>query len=278
MKKLKLVVEKRKVFGKKVKKLRKEGIFPANIYGKDVKSLAVQLPYKEFENVFKEARETGLVDLQIDSQVRPVLIHNVQLDYLTQTPVHADFYQVNLKEKVKTMVPLVLTGEAKAVSDKIGIVLQPLSEVEIEALPTDLPENIEVNVEHLAQIDEQITVDSLKVPAGVTILTDKEQVVVKIGELISKEAQEQAAAEAAAAEAAKAEAVPAPIEGAAPTEGAPTTETEKKAEEGKPATTQVQKGTETSKEQAPLRQGSAGQARPASNAAKAGAKPQEKKI
>lgn len=246
MKRLKLTVEKRKVFGKKVKKLRKEGIFPANIYGKDVKSLAVQLPYKEFENVFKEARETGLVDLQIDSQVRPVLIHNVQLDYLTQTPVHADFYQVNLKEKVKTMVPIVLTGEAKAVVDKIGIVLQPLSEVEIEALPTDLPENIEVNVEHLAQIDEQIIVSDLKVPAGVTILTDKEQVVIKIEELISKEAQEQAAAEAAAAEAAKAtsdvakaEAAP-PAEGAAPTEGAakpaegtqPTKEAPK--QEGKP--------------------------------------------
>lgn len=226
MKRLKLTVEKRSVLGKKVKKLRKEGIFPANIYGKDIKSLAVQLSYKEFENVFKEAGETGLVDLAIDSQVRPVLIHNVQLDYLTQTPLHADFYQVNLKEKVKTMVPLVLTGEAKAVTDKVGIVLQPLSEVEVEALPTDLPENIEVNIEPLAAVREQITVKDLKLPEGITILTDPDQVVVKIDELITKEAQEQAAAEIAAAEAAKvasdatkAEAIPA--EGTAPAEGAP---------------------------------------------------------
>lgn len=249
MKRLKLAVEKRKVFGKKVKKLRKEGIFPANIYGKDIKSLAVQLPYKEFENVFKEARETGLVDLQIDSQVRPVLIHNVQLDYLTQMPLHADFYQVNLKEKVTTMVPVKILGEPKAVSEKIGILLQPLSEIEVEALPTDLPENIEVNVEHLATIDQQIAVKELKAPTGVAILTDPEQVVVKIAALVTKEAQAQAAAEAAAAEAAKAEAAPA--EGAAPTEGAPApaAEGEKKAEEGKPVTTEAQKGTETQKEQ-----------------------------
>lgn len=233
MKRLKLAVEKRTVVGKKVKKLRKEGIFPANIYGKDIKSLAVQLPYKEFENVFKEAGETGLVDLQIDSQVRPVLIHNVQLDYLTRTPLHADFYQVNLKEKVTTMVPVKTVGEPNAVSEKIGILLQPLSEIEVEALPTDLPENIEVNVEHLAAIDQQIAVKELKAPTGVTILTDPEQVVVKIAALVTKEAAQQAAAEAAAAEAAKAEAAPA--EGAAPTEGAtPDPEAAKPAEEAKP--------------------------------------------
>lgn len=250
MKRYKLTVEKRTVVGKKVKKLRKDGILPANIYGKDIKSEAVQVKQKEFDTVYKEAGETGLVDLALDSEVRPVLIHNVQLDYLTRLPVHADFYQVNLKEKVKTMVPLVLVGQARAVADKLGIVLQPLSEVEVEALPTDLPENIEVNVEPLAAIDEQITVKDLKVPAEVTVLTDPEQVVVKIGELISKEAQEQAAAEAAAAEAAKAEAATA--EGVAPTEGAPA--------EG----------------ETPLRQGSEGQAKPAEGEKPAEAKAEQK--
>lgn len=235
MKRLKLAVEKRTVLGKKVKKLRKEGFLPANIYGKDIKSLAVQVGLEEFDKVYKEAGETGLVDVEVDSETRPSLIHNVQLDYLTQLPVHADFYQVNLKEKVKTMVPLVLTGEAKAVSEKIGIVLQPLAEIEVEALPTDLPENIEVNVNHLAAVDEQIAVSDLKTPQGVTVLTDPSQIVVKIGELVSKEAQAQAAAEAAAAEAAKAEqatvegaegGTQAPAQGAAPVETAETTKPE----------------------------------------------------
>jgi len=204
MKRLKLAVEKRKIFGKKLKKLRKEGILPANIYGKNIKSVAVQLPYKEFEKVYKEARETGLIDVQVDGELKPSLIHNVQKDYLRNIPLHADFYQVNLKEKVKTMVSIMITGTAKAVSDKLGLLLQPLSQIEIEALPEDLPEKIEVNVGHLATVNDQITVKDIKAPQGTTILTNQEQVVAKIGELVSKEAQAQAEAEATAAQAAKA--------------------------------------------------------------------------
>ena len=229
MKRHKLAVEKRKVLGKKVYKLRKEGLLPANIYGKGVKSLSVQVPYKEFEKVYKEAGETGIVDVEIAGIIRPSLIHNVQQDYYKHTLLHADFFQVNLKEKVKTMVKIVIIGEPKAVSEKLGILMQTLSEVEIEALPTDLPDKIEVNVEPLAILDAQITVGEIKVPADVTILTDASQVIAKIGSLISKEAAEQAAAEAAAAEAAKAAVSPAAEggEGSAQTdEGVPKTEGE----------------------------------------------------
>jgi len=219
VKRYKLKVEKRTVLGKQVKKLRREGILPCNIYGKDIKSTAVQVPQKDFDTVYKEAGETGLVDIDLAGKVIPALIHNLQKDF-RDTPLHADFFQVNLKEKVKTMVPLEIIGEPKAVLDKVGILMNILSEVEVEALPEDLPENIEVNVEHLANIDDQITVADLKVPAGVTVLTEPEQVISKIGELITKEAAEQAAAEVAAAEAAKAEAATAPEEGGvAPVEG-----------------------------------------------------------
>lgn len=204
MRRQKLTVTKRDIFGKKLKKLRRENILPANIYGKGIKSLAVQVPYKEFEKVYKEARETGLIDVQIDGEVKPSLIHNVQHDHLNNTTLHADFYQVDLKEKVKTMVPILITGTAKAVSDKLGLLLKSLSQIEVEALPTDLPENIEVNVEHLAAVNDQITVGSIKAPKGITVLTLKDQVVAKIGELVSKEAQAQEAAEKAASDAAKA--------------------------------------------------------------------------
>lgn len=205
MKREKLTVEKRKIVGKKVKKLRRGGILPANVYGKDIKSISVQVPQKEFAKVFKEAGETGLVDIHLDSQIIPVLIHNVQKDYLNENYLHADFYKVNLKEKVKTMVPIVIVGEPKAVTDKVGLLMQIISEIEVEALPEELPENVEVNVEPLAAVDEQITIGDLKVPAGVAILSDSSQVVVKISELVSKEAEEQAAAEAVAAEEAKVE-------------------------------------------------------------------------
>jgi len=249
MKRVALEVVARKVLGKEVKKLRREGILPANIYGKDVKSESVQVPLKDFEKVFKEAGETGLVDLKHNSKVTPVLIHNVQTDYLGKS-LHADFYVVNLKEKVRTAIPLELVGEPKAVTDKIGLLMHILSEVEVEALPTELPERIEVNVEHLSTIDEQVTIADVKAPAGVTILSEPNQVVAKIGELITKEAQEQAAAEAAAAEAAKAEAAPAEGAEEVPAEGVPSPE-EKPAEDlpagkaGKPATTESQKEPES---------------------------------
>lgn len=239
-----LKVEKRTVLGKKSKKLRKSGILPANIYGKGLQSMAVQVPTKDFETLFKAVGETGLVDVMVDGEARPALIKNLQIHPVTHAPLHAEFHQVNLKEKVKTMVPVAVVGEPKAVTDKVGLLLQTMSEVEVEALPTDLPEHIEVNVEPLAAVDEQITVGDLKIPAGVEILTDKAQVVVKISELVSEEAKEQAAAEAAAAEAAKATSDVAKAEGAEAVEGEPAegeAQKEEMSEEQKTATTETQK-------------------------------------
>ncbi|MEK7160214.1 MAG: 50S ribosomal protein L25 [Patescibacteria group bacterium] len=204
MKHEKLKVEKRKVLGKQVKKLRRDGIIPANVYGKNIKSESVQVKADELEKVYKETGETGLVDLEFAGKSIPVLIHNVQKNFRGKV-LHTDFFQVNLKEKVKAMVPLEIVGEPKAVIDKIGLLMNILSDVEVEALPEELPEKIDVNVAHLANIDDQITVADLKAPAGVEVLTDASQVVSKIGELVTKEAAEEAAAEAAAAEAAKGE-------------------------------------------------------------------------
>jgi len=127
--KTKLNVEKRKDIGRKVKFLRREGILPANIYGKKIKSLAVQLSTKSFLPVLKEVGETGLLELKVtdEEKTRPVLIHAVQFHPTSGEPLHADFYQVDLKEKVTTKVPVELIGESLAVKDKIGILIQPLS-------------------------------------------------------------------------------------------------------------------------------------------------------
>lgn len=187
MKQVKLEVQPRTVLGKQVKKLRREGIFPANIYGKELASIAIQVKYSEFEAVYKQVGETGLVEILLDGKTRPVLIKNLQWNYRNHIPLHADFYQVNLKEKVKSMVPIVITGEPMAVQEKLGVLLTPLAELEVEALPTDLPENITVDVEKLANLDDQITVGDLKIPAGVEILTEADQVVAKIGELMKEE-------------------------------------------------------------------------------------------
>jgi large subunit ribosomal protein L25 len=199
-----LIAQERSILGKKVKKLRREGLLPANVYGKALNSQAVQVKLSDFTAVFKEAGETGLVDLQFGGNTKPVLIKNLQMNYKSRTPLHADFYQVNLKEKVKTMVPLELIGEAKAVAEKIGMLMQTMSEIEIEALPDQLPENIEVSVENLANLEESITVGDITPPEGVTILTDAGQTIAKITELKEEEPEtvEEAPTEAATAEAA----------------------------------------------------------------------------
>lgn len=196
MKRPQLPVEARTTLGKQVKKLRREGFLPANIYGKDLASTAVQVPMTEFDTVYKEVGETGLVDVMLNGERRPVLIKNLQMNFRTHTPLHADFYQVNLKEKVKTMVPLEIVGEPQAVSDKLGMLLTPVSEVEVEALPEALPDKIEVDVARLAAVGDQLMLSDVKAPEGVTLLDDESLIIAQIGELAVEEpepAEEEAA-------------------------------------------------------------------------------------
>jgi large subunit ribosomal protein L25 len=177
-----LKAEKRKVVGRKVRKLRQEELLPANIYGKKVKSCAVQLDLKTFLPVYQAVGETGIINLSLkgETKVRPVLIHNVQLDPVTDQPLHADFYQVDLKQKVTADIPIEITGESPAVKEKGGILIQPLTEVEVEALPTELPDKLEVDITGLKEIDEAVTVADLKVPKGVKVLTAVKQILAKV--------------------------------------------------------------------------------------------------
>ena len=190
MKRPQLKAEERKVLGKKVKKLRREGFLPGNVYGKGLNSFALQVKLTDFESVYKEAGDTGLIDLSYDGKTKPVLVKNLQRNFANHTVLHVDFYQVNMKEKVKATVPVVLVGEAKAVTDKIGLLLQNLTDVEVESLPDSLPENVEINVEHLAEIGDQITVADLKTPEGVEVLTDPSQTIAKVNELVVEEPAE----------------------------------------------------------------------------------------
>lgn len=176
-----LTAEKREIFGRKIKKLRREGLLPANIYGRNIKSLAVQVKTDDFQKVFDEAGETGLVELKVNGEVHPVLIHNLQTDPVTDLPLHADFLEVNLKEKVVATVPVELVGEAPAEKEG-GVVVQQMHEVEVEALPTDLPEKIAVDISGLANIDDAVKVGELKVDRSKVEIKedDPERIVVSI--------------------------------------------------------------------------------------------------
>lgn len=217
MEQIPLTAQKRTVLGRKVKSLRREGFIPAHIFGRKVPTVHVQVKKTDFDKVFEEAGETGIVDLAVDRQKHPTLIRNVQTHPVTDEPLHIDFYQVNLTEKVKVNVPIEVIGEPPAVEKKIGLLLTPLSGIEIEALPTDIPENIQVDISKLENVGDEIKVKDLNIDrAKIEVQADSELIVAKIGELVTKEME----AVEAEIEAEKVEAAAeAPIEGA-PAEGA----------------------------------------------------------
>ena len=198
----------REITGKKVKKIRQEHLIPATVFGKGIKSSSLSVPEKEFIKVFKEAGETGLIELKYGKDTQHVLIADVQKHPVSHQILHVQFHAVSLTEKIKANVPLELVGESPAVANNIGLLLQPIDEVEVEALPTDLPEQIAINVSSLSEVDQQITVGELPVPKGVEILTDKEEIVVKVAPLVSEEAKKEAEEEAAKEAAEKAAEVP----------------------------------------------------------------------
>jgi large subunit ribosomal protein L25 len=188
MEKHSIKAAKRKLLGRKVKSLRKKGILPANIYGKGVKSLSVEVILSDFQKVYKKAGETGLVEIVVDSKKRPVLIHNIQKDPVTDDYIHADFLQVDLKKKVIAGVPVELSGEAPAEKQGLGTAVQYINEVEVEALPADLPEKFELDLSSLESVDGSIVVGDIKVDKKkVAIQNDPEQILVKVEELRKEE-------------------------------------------------------------------------------------------
>lgn len=231
MKAIPLNAEVRKENGKKVKKLRANGVVPATVYGKDVKSESLAIPLKDFVTVYRQVGETGLVDLKYGQSTRSTLVADVQVHPVTHQPIHVQFHAVKLTEKIKANVPLEMVGESPAVQSNIGLLLQTLNEVEVEALPTDLPEKIEVDVSKLAEVDQQVLVGELTVPSGVEVLTPKEEIVVKVAPAVSEEAKkeaEEAAAKAAAETAAEGTTAAAPSDSGEGTGAGETSAEEKK--------------------------------------------------
>ncbi|KKS16016.1 MAG: 50S ribosomal protein L25 [Candidatus Woesebacteria bacterium GW2011_GWA1_41_7] len=181
MSKTVLKAEKRSVEGRKVKVLRNKGILPGNVFGKKVKSLAVQVDLKDFQKTYKEVGETGLLTLSIGTDERPVLIHNLQLHPISDEPVHIDFLQVDLKVKVEADIPVELSGESPAEKQGVGTVVQYVNEVKVEALPADLPEKFEVDTSGLAEVDQAIMVKDLSYDkAKVEVKTSPDEIVAKV--------------------------------------------------------------------------------------------------
>lgn len=161
---MEIVAEKRTEFGKKTKKIRREKKLPAVVYGAGIESISLTIDSLNFIKVFREAGETALVDLKFNGSNEKVLIKEVQVHPVTLGPIHVSFHKVDLTEKIRANIPVEIVGEEESpiVKSGEGLVLTLLNEIEVEALPADLPQAFEVDVSHLKKLDEAITVAELK--------------------------------------------------------------------------------------------------------------------
>ena len=163
--------------GKKVKNLIKQGILPAVLYGPQIKNLPLELNMKEFYKIYKETGESSLISLQVENKSFPVLIHDVTRDPVSDNPIHVDFYQPILTKEVEATVPLVFEGESKAVRDLGGTLIKEIQEIEVWALPQDLPHEIKIDISKLKTFEDEILIKDLRIPQNVKIKKDINDIV-----------------------------------------------------------------------------------------------------
>lgn len=166
--------------GRKTNSLRGAGKIPAVLYGPKTKSQMIAVEEREFLKVLKEAGESTLLNLEVGDRKVPVLIHDLQRDPMQGTVIHIDFYEPPLDKKVKVELPVRVTGEAPAVKELGGTLIRHIQEIEVSALPQNLPHELTVNVEGLATFEDRILVKDIQVPDGVTIEHNLEDVVVQV--------------------------------------------------------------------------------------------------
>ncbi len=177
---MELQVQKREKFGKALRVSRKEGLIPGEVYGHGFKNEHVAIKAKDFLKVFDEAGESTIVNLKLGREGWPVLIYDVKKDYLSGEVAHVDFYRVTMTEKIKAKVPLEFIGESLAIKDKLGILNKAMSEIEVEALPANLPHNFQVDLSSLVDLTSNIYVKDLSISKNVKVLVDLETVVATI--------------------------------------------------------------------------------------------------
>ncbi|MDP3899772.1 MAG: 50S ribosomal protein L25 [bacterium] len=168
---------------KSANELRRSGMIPAVVYHQGKEAFEMALNYIKFEKLYESAGESTLIDLVMpDETKKKVLINDVQKDSMRGRFIHVDFYEVDITKKVKVPVEINYIGEAPVVKTDNGVVMKLLDEIEIECLPNDLIQNIEVDLSVLTAFDSAVHVADLKVPSTITIINHAEDVVVNIAE------------------------------------------------------------------------------------------------
>lgn len=199
MEAVQLEAQLRKKTGKgEARRLRAQGLLPCVLYGKEVENRALQVSAKELDKIIREAGENTLIKLVVTgdgvSNEYTTILREVQRHPLKGTLTHADFYRISLTEKLETVVPIQLVGQAQGVAHG-GILQHGVREVEIKCLPTEIPEALEVDVTGLG-IGDNLTVGEITPPAGVEIISDLDTIVATV---VAPRLEEEAAPEEEAA-------------------------------------------------------------------------------
>ncbi len=204
MKQTELLATTRQILGKKVRFLRREGITPVHLFGHNVESLALQCDTAQLKHVMAQAGLTSLISLKVDKAKKPknVVIREVQRAPATRDLLHVDFYQVSMAEKMRVEVPIIMTGEAPALKEKGNFLSQELTSLSVECLPGEIPSRVDIDITSLAKVGQAIHVKDIILGKESTILSNPEQMVVKISarrtEETAEEVEEEGAAPAAA--------------------------------------------------------------------------------
>ena len=187
-----LRAEPRDVHGKKVKRLRREGLVPGVVYGPVVKeTVSVSVNRREFERFYMRNGHSTIVSLEWDGGKQPVLIREVQIDPVTRVPLHIDFFAPNMRVVLRQSVPVVLNNPAT----HEGVLQTVLTEAEVEALPSDLPHQLDVDISGLVNIGDAIHVSDIVLPENVVLITSPEELIASIHAEAAEEAAEAPAEE-----------------------------------------------------------------------------------
>jgi len=177
---------KKREAGIKLDVLRKGGEIPAVFYGAGKDTTSISVSMAEFKKIWRDAGESSAVKVSLGTTNIDSLIHEVQVDPVTGEPIHADFLAIDMKKKIKVNVPLVFEGISNAVKSGIGNLVKVLYEVEVEALPADLPHNLVVDISKLETLQDQIFISDIKLPAGVVVIDSPTEVVASIVEQVEE--------------------------------------------------------------------------------------------
>jgi large subunit ribosomal protein L25 len=187
-----LRAEPRDVHGKKVKRLRREGLVPGVVYGPVVdNTVSVSVNRRIFDKFYSQVGHSTVFTLDWDGGNQPVLIREVQVDPVTRNPLHVDFFAPNMRVVLRQTVPVVLTN----LGVHAGVLQIILNEVEVEALPADLPHQIDVDASGLTSVGDSIHASDLNLPGTVTLITAGEELVASLVAEAAEEAAEAAEGE-----------------------------------------------------------------------------------